>query len=177
MNCASFQRPPAYNFFNVALKRAQLQEVLYGKHQQPSENEWKNEGMLWQKIWANLSQDCRQMLQIEINPFPNAISLSLSLSLSLSHLFWWVNPLPYYPQCLYGETLDWFHKKKKQEAMELVWNAPSNGTGLVRVNVSGLYFSNIYGIHCSSSLRLRVRLTLLNHEGKLCSSVTFLNLF
>lgn len=32
MNRASFQKLPVYNFFNVALKKAQLQEALYGKH-------------------------------------------------------------------------------------------------------------------------------------------------
>lgn len=41
MNCASFQRLSAYNFFNVAPKRAKLQEALYGEHQQPCENEWE----------------------------------------------------------------------------------------------------------------------------------------
>lgn len=29
-NHASFHRPAVYHFFNVALKRAQLQEALYG---------------------------------------------------------------------------------------------------------------------------------------------------
>ena len=33
MNRASFQRQSVYNFFNVVLKRTQLQEALYGKHQ------------------------------------------------------------------------------------------------------------------------------------------------
>lgn len=31
-NHASFHRLAVYHFFNVALKRVQLQEALYGKH-------------------------------------------------------------------------------------------------------------------------------------------------
>lgn len=54
---------------------------------------------------------------------------------------------------------------------------PSNEAGHVRVNVSCLYVGSIYGVHSPSSARLRVRLTSLNLEGKLCSCVTFQNHF
>ena len=49
----------------------------------------KNRGCYAKKEKAKLSQGSKQMLQIAINPFPNAIFLSLS------YLFWQAIPLPY----------------------------------------------------------------------------------
>lgn len=122
--------------------------------------------MLCQKLSQYLSQGCRQMLQIQINPCSNAIFLSLSFVLmGFARL--------YCPQCQQGGWTD--SRKLKSYRVGVKW--PSNGTGHVRVNVSGLYFCGIYGVDRSSSLRLRVRLTLLNPEGKLRSIVTFQNHF
>lgn len=126
--------------------------------------------MLCQKLSQFLSQGRRQMLQIEINPCSNAIALSLSFVLMGFALL-------YCPQCQQGGWTGSRKLKKKKKSYRVGVKWPSNGSGHVRVNVSGLYFCGIYGVDRWSSLRLRVRLTLLNPEGKLRSIATFQNLF
>lgn len=144
MSGASFQRLPVYNSLMRLLKRAQLQQTLYGEHQQP--NEWKTTGRLCQKIWANSGSQ-----EKEINPSSDVTSPPLSF-------FWWLNNLQWSKNASTDST--------QAQNYRVLEKRSQMGLDTSGGNVTALYFCSIYGVHCSPSSRLRVRSTLLNLEGK-----------